>query len=100
MTIVLAQHGGSFATRSRAREVLAAEADSIDIACVTVDASNVLLSPSFTAEFLVGLVEDQGCERVVLKGARERPARIAQDLANKFGYSDRLEVEQPTISAS
>ena len=85
-----------FATRGQARE-LPCEGDARTI---TVDATDVYMSPSFIAELLVTLVEQRQYDHVVVRGARERPAQVAQHLAEKFGFADRVEVEQPTVSAS
>ena len=100
MTIVLSERGRTFASRPRAREVIDAELGSADTASVAIDASDVYMSPSFIAELLVMLVKERGCERVVIRGAREHPAKVAEHLADKFGYGDRVEVEQPAVSAS
>ena len=97
MTIVLARHGRMFATRGQVRELLGDEGDTRSI---TIDASDVYMSPSFIAELLVTLVEERAYEHVLVRGARERPANVAQHLATKFGYGDRVEVEQPTVPTS
>lgn len=99
MAIVLSRHGHTFATRSRARAVLDAEANSLTGSSITIDASDVSMSPSFIAELLVALVKEGRCDRVFVRGARERPAHITQDLASKFGFADRVRVEQPAVSA-
>ena len=96
MTIVLADHGRMFATRGQAREL---PRDDDAARTITVDATDVYMSPSFIAELLVTLVEEHKYERVLVQGARERPAKVAQHLAEKFGYGDRVEVEQPTVPA-
>lgn len=100
MTIVLSRHGRTFASRPRAREVLSEDLTSSDVASVTIDASDVYMSPSFIAEVLVMLVKEKGFKRVVVRGAREHPAQVAQSLAEKFGYADRVEVEQPPVPAN
>lgn len=92
MTIILAEHGTMFATRGQAREL---PCDGGDAGTITVDAADVYMSPSFIAELLVTLVEQREYDRVLVRGARERPARVALHLAEKFGYADRVEVEQP-----
>ena len=97
MTLVLSDHGRTFASRPRARELIDAELGSNGTASVTIDASNVYMSPSFIAELLVVLIKERGHDRVVVRGAREHPAKVAQHLATKFGYGDRVEVEQPTV---
>lgn len=100
MNIVLSKHGRTFASRPRAREVFDEAFTSSHAASVTIDASDVYMSPSFIAEVLVMLVKERGLKRVVVRGAREHPAQVAQHLAEKFGFADRVEVEQPTVSAS
>lgn len=95
MTIVLSKHGRTFASRPRAREIFGEDLTSSGTASVTIDASDVYMSPSFIAEALVMLVKERGFERVVVRGAREHPAEVAKNLAEKFGYADRVEVEQP-----
>ena len=97
MAIVLSDHGRTFATRSRARALLEAEAAELTGTSVTIDARDVSLSPSFIAELLVALLETHRCEAVSIVGARERPAYLAEDLAAKFGYRDRVKVEQPAL---
>ena len=97
MTIVLSKHGRTFATRLRARSVFGEELASTTTASITIDAHNVFMSPGFIAEVLVMLLKERGCERVIIRGAREHPAKVAQDLAKKFGLSDRVEVEQPAL---
>lgn len=97
MTIFLANQGRMFATRGQVRELLSDESATHTI---TIDASDVYMSPSFIAELLVTLVEEREYEHVLVRGARERPAQVAQHLASKFGYGDRVEVEQPAVSAS
>ena len=99
MTLVLSDYGSSFATRSRARQVLDGAVGELVGRSVVIDASDVYMSPSFIAELLVVLVEEKGHQRVLVRGAREHPAHVAQDLADKFGYADRVEVEQPTVPA-
>ena len=98
MTIVLSKHGRTFATRLRARVVLAEELASSSTASITIDARDVFMSPGFIAEALVILIKERGFERVVVQGAREHPAEVAKNLAEKFGYADRVEVEQPLPS--
>lgn len=100
MKIVLSRHGRTFASRTRARELLGAQTGGAARASVTIDASGVYMSPSFIAELLVGLVKERGCKRIVIQGAREHPARVARHLADKFGYGDRVEVEQPAAATS
>lgn len=95
MTIGLAKHGRTFASRPRAREIFAEDLTPSDSTLVTIDASDVYMSPSFIAETLVILIKERGFERVVVRGAREHPAEVAKNLAEKFGYADRVEVEQP-----
>ena len=97
MTIVLSKHGRTFATRLRARSVFGEELASSTTASITIDASDVYMSPGFIAEVLVMLVKERGYERVLVRGAREHPAHVAQDLAEKFGFADRVEVEQPAL---
>ncbi len=99
MSIVLSHHGRNFATRSRARD-LVSTVRLADQGAITIDASDVYMSPSFIAELLVLLFEQESYERVLVRGAREHPAKVAQHLATKFGYGDRVEVEQPAVSAS
>lgn len=96
MNIVLSKHGRTFASRPRAREVFGETLISSS-ASVTIDASDVYMSPSFIAEVLVMLVKERGLERVVVRGAREHPAQVAKNLAEKFGFADRVEVEQPAL---
>lgn len=94
MTLVLADHGRMFATRGQARELPSGE-DTANT--ITVDATDVYMSPSFIAELLVTLVEKCQYDHVVVRGARERPAQVTEHLAEKFGFADRVEVEQPAI---
>ena len=98
-SIVLSSYGRMFATRGQVGELLGGEADTADAASIMIDASDVYMSPSFIAELLVTLVEEHKYERVLVRGAREHPAKVAQHLATQFGYGDRVEVEQPTVPA-
>jgi hypothetical protein len=100
LTIVLSTYGRTFASRPHAREVLNAELGPEDTPTITIDASDVYMSPSFIAELLVVLVKERECKRVVLRGAREHPARVAANLTSKLGYADRVEVEQPQVGAT
>ncbi len=97
MSIVLAQHGLSFATRSRARALVDAELGGAQQRSVTIDASGVFMSPSFIGALLVALVDERKSTSVVVRGASEQAAYITQDLAEKFGFADRVEVEQPAL---
>ena len=99
MSIVLASHGQSFATRSRARALLDEALGAAPQHSVTIDASGVFMSPSFVGALLVALVDERKCASVVLRGGSEHAAYITQDLAKKFGFADRVEVEQPTVPA-
>lgn len=99
MTLTLSSHGRMFATRSQARDLLDGETGATDGAPFTVDATDVYMSPSFIGELLVALVEERGCERVRVRGAREHPAKVARHLADAFGFGDRVEVEQPAVPA-
>ena len=99
MSIVLASHGQSFATRSRASALVGEELGAAPQRSVTIDASGVFMSPSFVGALLVALVDERKCESVVIRGASEHAAHITRDLADKFGFADRVEVEQPTVPA-
>lgn len=99
MTLTLSNHGRMFATRSQARDLLGGETVVTDGAPFTVDATDVYMSPSFIAELLVTLVDERGCTRVCVRGADERPAKVARHLADAFGFGERVEVEQPTAPA-
>ena len=94
MTIVLADHGRMFATRGQAHEL---PKDDGATRTITVDATDVYMSPSFIAELLVTLVEEHDYEHVLVRGARQRPAEVAKHLAEKFGFADRVEVELPAL---
>ena len=74
-SIVLSSYGRMFATRGQVGELLGGEADTADAASIMIDASDVYMSPSFIAELLVTLVEEHKYERVLVRGARERPAK-------------------------
>lgn len=97
MTVVLSKQGRTFASRPRAREVFGEAPASPGASAVTIDASDVYMSPSFIAETLVILVKEMGFRRVVVRGAREHPAQVTQHLAEKFGFADRVKVEQPAL---
>ena len=97
MTVVLSTQGRTFASRPRAREVFGGVVASPRTSSVTIDASDVYMSPSFIAEALVILVKERGFRRVVVRGAREHPAQVTQHLAEKFGFASRVEVEQPAL---
>ncbi len=99
MSIVLADHGQTFATRTRARDVLAAELGKAPPRSVTIDADGVYMSPSFIGEVLVVLLDEREDASLVVRGASEHGAHITQDLARKFGFGDRVRVEQPAPSA-
>ena len=99
MSIVLARHGQTFATRSRARALLGEELGSAPRRSVTIDASDVFMSPSFIGGLLVALVDERKCASVVVRGASEHAAHITQDLADKFGFADRVEVNQPALAS-
>ncbi|MCY3646755.1 MAG: hypothetical protein OXH07_07260 [Chloroflexi bacterium] len=83
-----------FATRGQAHEL---PKDDGATRTITVDATDVYMSPSFIAELLVTLVEERDYEHVLVRGARQRPAEVAKHLAEKFGFADRVEVEQPAL---
>ena len=100
MSIVLAQHGQSFATRSRAHTLLDEELGPAARRSVTIDASGVFMSPSFIGALLVTLVDERKSESVVVCGASEQAAHVTQDLANKFGFADRVKVEQPVLPST
>ncbi len=97
MSIVLVQHGQSFATRSRARALVDEELGVAQQRSVIIDASGVFMSPSFIGALLVALVDERQSKSVVVRGASEQAAYITQDLAEKFGFADRVEVEQPAL---
>ena len=99
MSIVLARHGQTFATRSRASALVGEELGTGESRSITIDASGVFMSPSFIGALLVVLVDERKCESVVVSGASEHAAHITQDLAAKFGFADRVTIEQPAIPA-
>lgn len=97
MSIVLADHGQTFATRSRASVLVGEQLGNAQRRSVTIDANGVFMSPSFIGALLVALVDERKCTSVVVRGASEQAAHITQDLAAKFGFADRVTVEQAAL---
>ena len=97
--LALSNHGRMFVTRSQARDLIGADASVAGSPTFTLDATDVHMGPSFIGEMLVLLVKERGYERVYVRGANERHAKVARHLADAFGFGDRVEVEQPAVPA-
>lgn len=79
--LILSQHGRTFATRERAREIVALlDGEPGDV--VRVNASNVSASPSFVAELLSRLTER--FREVRVEGASDHLEELASDIAGKL----------------
>ena len=90
MKLVLASYGRMFATRERAREILATVV--WDQSSCELDLERVTLSPSFAAELIVGLASH--CEIVSVERGTEHSAHLIQSLAEKFGMTDKFRIAQ------
>lgn len=94
MTIVLSRYGRSFATRSRARELVNQVAESSGVRII-VSCEGVFASPSFLAEFLSLLCERFG--QVELRGADESLAHVIKRLITQLQLEGRAVVDSATV---
>lgn len=79
MRVSLAQHGRSFATRARARELLTARSETI----TEVDLGDLrAISPSFLDEFFGGLAE-QASDVVLLNVSEEVYPRVERVISRR-----------------
>ena len=96
MTIVLSRYGRSFATRSRARELVSQVAEPSGARAV-VSCEGVFASPSFLAEFLSLLCERFG--QVEFRGADESLAHVIRRLIVQLQLEGRAVVDHATVPA-
>jgi hypothetical protein len=87
MRIRLSDYGSSFATRARAREIVAL-AD-VSGAAIELDLSGVMATPSFLAEILVAVVE-LGAVSLISEQPDSATFISAARLAEQLGLGNRV----------
>lgn len=90
MELALKPNGSSFATRERARQIVAAYV--FDGEEVFLDVADTLASPSFLAELFVNLSER--ASHVIVVGADQFQARTISRLAKQLGLEDRVKLAE------